>query len=303
MRSNMQFRKSSAGWVQASLRLACSAIVLCGMGFASPIFAQAPAAPLDGKPTPAAAAPAGGGLGKGERLPRKLSDLLDADGDGKVSDAEAQAAVKEVQKKGTAKNADGDALRKSLDANGDGKVDVKEAQAGVAKGRGEMDERARKVLDMLVWLDADKSGEVSVPEFKALIEKMGFLGKLAEPKLGEMFNNMDQDRNGSITMAEGQLAADYFAAVAMQEEQKKEAVRTAAAAQLVASLDRNRDKKISIREAAKTPVAERFAIVDADQDGQLTIAEVARFIDAPAPAPAAPAVQNRVNGLPRNLRR
>lgn len=222
--------------------------------------------------------PAGGAFSRGEKLPKSLAELLDQDGDGKVSDQEAQKAAAEVQKKGNAKTDDGKEVRAALDANGDGKIDAQEAKQAVARGRVEADERAKNVAKFFDALDADGNGSVSVPEFRALIEKLGPVGKLIEPRLGEFFLRVDQDRNGQIDPTEAQMASEFIAQQTVAKEQadqaEQEGQKLAMARQVIATMDQNRDGKLGFREV-KGPLAQQFNLIDANGDKTITPLELA----------------------------
>ena len=68
-------------------------------------------------------------------MPAELSDLLDVDGDGQISDAEAVNAVKLFQKEAMKRTPEGREALKALDTNGDGKVSTDEAGLAVARAR------------------------------------------------------------------------------------------------------------------------------------------------------------------------
>jgi Ca2+-binding EF-hand superfamily protein len=232
-----------------------------------------------------------GAIQRGGKLPGDLSDLLDADGDGRVSDAEAAKAVAGFQKAAGAKTDEGMAVRNALDKNGDGKVDPNEAAAGVARGRMEFGGAGKEVAGLFGRFDVDGNETITTGEFRDSIEKLGVFGKFMAPKMAQMFNQMDTNRDGQISMVEAQMMADYFSQQAAQKEQQREEQRNAglwqSAQQALAAQDKNRDQRITEREASPE-LKEKFATVDADLNGKVTVAELYEYLKANAPAAEKP---------------
>lgn len=228
-----------------------------------------------------------GAIQRGGKLPGDLSDLLDADGDGKVSDAEANKAVAGFQKAAGAKTEEGMAVRNALDKNGDGKVDANEAAAGVARGRMDFGGAGQQVAGMFGRLDVDGNELITTGEFRESVEKMGPLGKFMGPNMARMFNQMDSNKDGQISVVEAQMMADYFAQQSAMKDQQREEQRNATiwanAQQALASQDKNRDQRITEREASGD-LKEKFATVDADLNGKVTVAEIYEYLKANAPA-------------------
>lgn len=107
-------------------------------------------------------------------------EVLDADGDGKVTleEIEAQKAAR----------------FKASDTDGDGMLSVEEM---VAQGeRAESERRVQRVQKMIERLDADKDGKLSADEIKA----MGKEGRGAKGE--EMFKRMDTNADGAISAEE-----------------------------------------------------------------------------------------------------
>lgn len=224
-----------------------------------------------------------GAVRRGEKLPGELTDLLDADGDGKISDAEAGQAVGEFKKKAKAKGAPGATALKFLDKNGDGRVDDNEAAAAVAAGRAQAGGAGERVAFLFDRLDADGNEFLTPNEFAAIVEALGPLGQLIKPKLEQLFVRLDQNRDMAISYVESQLFAEYLdqqtAIRQRRQEERKNAALWARAQQIFAAADGNRDKRISKREA-KGPLQEKFASIDADLNGKLTLIELYRFMVA-----------------------
>lgn len=224
------------------------------------------------------------------KLPGDLSDLLDADGDGMVSDAEAAKAVGGFQKAAGAKNEQGQEIRNALDKNGDGKVDAMEAQAGVAQGRREFrqgkGEAGGGSANLLERFDVDGNGKITAGEVRESAQKMGPFGQFILPRMAQMFNQMDQNKDGTIDEIEVELMADYFAQQTATREQQRQEQRNAQlwqmAQQTLVAQDKNRDQRITEREAVGD-LAAKFAQVDIDLNGKITVAEIYDYLKANAP--------------------
>lgn len=221
-----------------------------------------------------------GAFAQGQKLPGDLSDLLDADGDGQVSDAEAKKAVEQFQQ-AARNNPNAKEVLDLLDANGDGKVDRNEAAAGVAQGRLQFDGPGVAVNAIFNQLDVNKDKAITPKEFQGLIQKLGPLGQLLAPRLAQMFNQLDVDRNGAVSFVESQLAADYFAEQAQMRKQQQQQQRDGRlyrqAQQIFAAQDKNRNNRISTREAVG-PVKEKFSAIDNNGDQKLSLIEVYDFL-------------------------
>ena len=256
---------------------------LLALGIACTLAATAlPAAAQNAKTKPKA-----GAVARGEKLPGDLSDLLDADGDGQVSDAEAKKAVEQFQQ-AARNNPDAAAVLETLDTNGDGKVDREEAAAAVAQGRLEFGGPGEAVNQVFTRLDTDNNQSVTPREFQGLIRQLGPLGQLLAPRIAQMFNQLDTNRDGAVSFVESQMAADYFAAQTQMRQQQQQQQRDGRlyrqAQQILAAQDKNRNNRISTREAAGV-VKEKFGTIDANLDNKLTLVEIYDYLKASAAAP------------------
>lgn len=123
----------------------------------------------------------GGMRGMGPMMP-EFSEL-DADGDGKVTQAEMEAHAK--------------ARFDAADTDGNGKLSAEE-MAAAAKKR-EEERRAKRAAKMLERLDTNNDGEVSFDEMPG-----------QQTRADRMFARVDADGDGNITEAEMQAAAEKF---------------------------------------------------------------------------------------------
>ena len=106
---------------------------------------------------------------------------MDADGDGKVTQAEHAAGAK--------------AMFSKLDANGDGKVTAAEMDAGhMAMGRADKHDKRMSSSAKIAKLDTDGDGALSAEEHAAGSKKM--------------FGKMDADGDGTLTAAEWKTGHD-----------------------------------------------------------------------------------------------
>ena len=235
-------------------------------------------------------APKGGpGFAQGGKLAGDLSDLLDMDGDGNVSDVEAQKAAADFGKEANAKNRSekGKRILDALDKDGDGKVAPNEAQVGVAQARAQNGAGAEAAA-MFERFDADKSGGITGEEFAA---GLGPLAQLLGGQAGQLFGRLDGNRDGQISFVESQFAAEamsnQFRGPQQGGGERKPQINPqilAAAQQVMARLDRNKDTNISKEEAAKDKqAASEFPLVDANVDESLSLEEVYNFIRSKNP--------------------
>jgi Ca2+-binding EF-hand superfamily protein len=223
---------------------------------------------------------AGGGFDRDEKPPADLKDLVDADGDGTVSDAEARLAAAELQKL-KPKTDEARAIIKALDKNENKKIDPDEAYTAVAQTRLQTDEMAQNVDRIFQELDTDDDNYVSAAEFGKISEQLGPLGQVVGAGAAQIFKAIDSNRDGGLSMVEAQFAADSLGRQMALRRKQDEANRNSKlwqiAQQTLASMDKNRDKRITLREASGK-VEENFAQIDADLDGKLTVAELFKYL-------------------------
>jgi Ca2+-binding EF-hand superfamily protein len=241
-----------------------------------------------------------GGFEPGEARERaqKMLRYLDADGDGKLSEAEWPKESRAPFSK--------------ADANGDGFVDLIEISMlggrgpggpGGPGGEGFDPERAQKMFqesdangdgqisreewkgrpEIFDRLDADKSGAVTKEEAKAGAEKLR--AAMGGGKAGEaLFRRADKNGDRKITRDEWPMQADTFdrydankdGAITPDEMAGKGPKgglrdRGEDASGFLAKNDRNRDGKITKDEF---PNERKFAELDADGNGELSGAEI-----------------------------
>jgi len=224
----------------------------------------------------------------GEKLPGDLSEFLDADGDGKVTDAEAQKAAADFSKQANAKTKTdrGQAILDALDKDANGKVEIAEAQEAVARDRIAAGGGGKRVAEIFEKLDKNADGFVTQQEYGALISQLGLLGELLKPRLVQMFFTVDANRDGAISVVESQMVADHIARQA-QLKADKEAARAAAPdpkiVQMVritlSKLDRNRNGQVSQGEAKRDrQLTSVFAEVDTNLDKNLSAEEMYNFL-------------------------
>lgn len=227
-------------------------------------------------------------------LPAMLLDLLDEDGDGEASDTETVRAVTAFLRLGNSRKREDRPHRELLDTNGDGRVDRLEAEMAVAEARIQLGGLGAKTEGLFQELDLDRDQQITWQEYSVLVAKYQQIAQVYEAEFKQRFLQMDRNRDGRITILEAQLTADVFAATEKQEaESTRDAQVWAAAGQLFAALDNNRNKRISKREA-QGAVEQHFTQIDLNLNNQLTIAELYDYMlelrkqqDAQAPTNSA----------------
>ncbi len=221
---------------------------------------------------------------QGKKIPEKAGIVLDADGDGVVTDAETQKAAAELQRQARAKSERAKAILDAFDNNDDGAVDPGEAADGVARARIALDGVGHVVAEIFAKVDVNADGLISQFEFAAVVNKLGPVGQLLKPRLVQLFLQIDGDRNGAISVSESQMAADLFAKQAQLKAKVRQAQRNQRiwqmAQQEMARLDTSRNGQISQREARRDrQVLAIFDQVDTDLDKQISAGEVYRYLE------------------------
>jgi Ca2+-binding EF-hand superfamily protein len=235
------------------------------------------------KPPKADEKPAADAAEEGDFTPAELAKLMDGDKNGQVTDQEAKATVDGLIRQGNAKpaNEQSERILKALDKNANGRVDLEEAQNFVAEARLET-AGGRVIRERFDRLDEDKNGSISKKEF-AEIGRMFKNDKNQAQRLASMFNNFDVNRDGKITLHETALAAGKLggrATDARPVEEKPDPARVRAQQQF-AALDKDRDGKISPKEAnSNRQLKAQFKQIDSDLDGFLTLEEILAFTTA-----------------------
>ncbi len=273
-----------AGWGGFAVKTLCGLLIPSVLLPAALLFGAAAVRGAEEPEKPA------GAFARGERLPGDLSDLLDGDADGKVTDGEAQKAAREFMEQANAKEKTerGAKILEALDKDKNGKVEEAEAQGAVAVERANRAGPGQEVAGIFDQLDVNRDDYVTAQEFGALVKQLGPLGILLQPRLAEIFNGMDTNRDGAISFVEAQMGAEDFADQMAARQAAEEAKPDPRIVQLtnsvIGQLDRNRDGKLSKREAERDKnVAEKFFEVDANLDEQLTAEEIYNYLKKTLP--------------------
>lgn len=232
-----------------------------------------------------------GQFARGEKLPGDLTDILDGDKSGKISDAEVKAAIEQFKKEANAaeKTERGENILQSLDGNKDGKLDDAEAVQGAVAARMQQGGASDAVAKVFRRLDADNNGFITANEYGKLQAIVGLFNPDAGKKLAELFQALDVNQDRAISFVESQLAADLFAesggfapkdggggGQAPARNAKIEAFVKAT----FAKRDRDEDGVISAIESRRDPALRReFAAADASGDGKLTPEELYAYLE------------------------
>lgn len=242
-----------------------------------------------------------GGFDRTEKAPPTITDVVDADGDGAITDQEARAAVAKLMALPKSKDADAKELAASIDKNGDSKISQEEAAFAIARARMQNDESGKRMDEIFQRLDENKDELVSRQEYQDSGDKLkefGNFGRFGEAIAGRVFDTLDADRDGNINIVEAQFSADQFGQLTnwrRRREADADAKLRQQTAQVFASLDKNRDQRLTKREAGRELEA-NFDAIDTDGNGKLTVNEL--FLYAKQNAPAREDDEDRRRGRP-----
>ena len=235
-----------------------------------------------------------GKFARGEKLPGDLTDILDGDNSGQISDAEVNAAIEQFQKEANAreKTERGEKILGALDNNNNGKLDKAEAARGAAAARVQQGDPASKaVADIFKRIDSDSNGFITANEYARLKQIVALVNPDGVQKLDELFTALDVDRDTAVSFVESQLAADLFAENgglpnrggfgqnAPPAEPAANAKVQAFVEATFAQRDRNEDGVISAIESRRDPALRReFGAADASGNGELTPGELYDYL-------------------------
>jgi hypothetical protein len=196
---------------------------------------------------------------EGHRLGHKF-DRADADGNGEVTPDELTEFIQAMHDKhGDRHQCDGECEHGECE-HGEGHHG--EGHHGKGHGgkrghfKGDPQAHAKHVIEKL---DADGDGAISADEAKE------------HPRMGDHFAEIDGDGDGKLTQAE----LVTFKKAHHGERGHRKGPPEDHAKRVIEHLDTDGDGKVSTAEAGEKPhLAERFADIDGDGDGQLTEQEL-----------------------------
>jgi Ca2+-binding EF-hand superfamily protein len=244
------------------LALMCFMVIGCGQK-SDPPSNKTDTAKSEKPVTPAApVAPATGSFTAAQIIAN-----MDKNGDGKISKAEASKEVKPYFE--------------NIDTNGDGVIDLKEAQV--------MAEYANKGQAGATEPDP-KNGIYTAEQIIAFMDKNGD-GKIsndeASKEVKPHFENIDTNGDGVIDLKEAQVMAAFSG----QQSNSTQSAEPAApgpvtAKQLIRSMDKNGDRKISKDEASED-LKLFFGQHDTNKDGVIDATEAQALVKPANQEPAA----------------
>lgn len=209
-----------------------------------------------------------------------VSGLMSAAAGGRVTDAHADAVVKRLAllRKDSGRRGDMPLIAE-CDTDGDGKVSRAEARAAVAVARAGVDVRTARVDEMVAALDRDSSGSVGDTEWRGFLDSVGPLRVVVEPLVARVAKASDFDRDGSIDLEEARVDADEFARLLLisggGHVNVEDPAKWMQVVRVVERADADGSLGLSAAEVAGTTVFKSmFASIDADGSGEVTVAEL-----------------------------
>jgi Ca2+-binding EF-hand superfamily protein len=247
---------------------------------------------------PAAGSPAGAEAakspalapGNAEQTDRPaVKTLLAAGGNGRVSDAQADAIAKRLAKiradAASRRGGEVAALLAACDTDGDGRVSLPEARIAVAQARPAVDPRASVADRVIGAIDKDGDGRADETELAAYLASLGTVRAVVEPLAVRLWNSADTNRDHGVDVMEARLAADQFGRLQLYSG---DGVISGAAGQgvvdptawmqvvrVIERADADGSNALSAPEVAGTTVFKaQFAGLDRDRSGEVTAAEL-----------------------------
>jgi len=173
------------------------------------------------------------------------------------------------------------ALLTECDANGDGRVSLPEAQAAVAEARPAVDARAAVADDVVAAIDQNGDGRADEAELAAYVVALGTVRAVVEPLAVQLWNAADTSRDDCIDVAEARMAADQFGRLLLYSGGAEGTLAVedpAAWLQVVGVIERadaDGSTGLSQSEIAGTTVFKaEFAGMDRNRDGEVSAGEL-----------------------------
>ena len=194
----------------------------------------------------------------GKLTVEQMISYLDKNGDGKISKDEASDELKPHFA--------------AIDTNGDGAIDSSEAQVMVAYANGQQSESIKSVPaagkptaeQMISYLDKNGDGKISKDE--------------ASDELKPHFAAIDVNGDGSIDSSEAQVMVAYANGQQSESTKSVPASGKLTVEQIISSMDKNGDGKISKDEASED-VKLFFGDIDINGDGAIDSSEAQVMVE------------------------
>ncbi|KAI6702651.1 hypothetical protein NL676_011787 [Syzygium grande] len=128
---------------------------------------------------------------------RQVFDLIDANGDGKISPSELGRVLSRLGHIGAPWAADKEARRmvEEMDRDGDGHVDLDEFLVAVLSGDDDL-------MDAFLMFDADKDGLISAKELQRVLVGLGREEDCSIEDCRRMIGGVDRDGDGFVNFEE-----------------------------------------------------------------------------------------------------
>lgn len=210
--------------------------------------------------------------------------LIDANGDGRATDREAYAAIRDVRKLANA----GDesdlhaAVRKAANTDDVLLVNKAEALGLIAVVRGERCPTAKAAKTYFDTLDSSDNGTLEPAEMQTALAPLGKVGLALFQPVGITVKSMDLNGNNVIETDELYLSANAMMRVKLAIDGEGIAQRNPndwlKFVSAVAYMDVNADNVVSPSEATQiASIGSQFKKIDANGDSQVTIVEICEY--------------------------
>ena len=205
---------------------------------------------------------------------------IDANRDGRATDKEAYAAIKPLRVIANAKESTplSQSLKKAANRDEVELVSKGEVLAVIAQVRGERCPTAKSAKEFFDRLDANENGTLEGLEMQAALKQLGDVGKVLFRPVGTTVKSMDLNGDNLIGTDEVYLSANAMLRVKLATDGPGIAQRDPGDwlnfVQAVAYLDADADNVVSPVEAMQVKaVGLQFASIDRNRDQKVTVGE------------------------------
>jgi len=220
-----------------------------------------------------------------QRAPSAVAGIHDANQDGRVTDAEADRALRRLYliKEDSRRKGDPELIAES-DANGNGRISKPEAREAIAQARPQVDPKARWADEALQLLDGNHNGTVEQGEAQQFLATLGKLGETVAGNMNKLWKAADCDRDDRIDLTEARMLSDGFGQLLLvcgtDAAASKDPAVWGRVVEVILRVDADRSHSISAAEIQAAPTFSRlFGGIDRNRNGEVTGDELYGYVN------------------------